>query len=128
MCFPNAVGNNPDAARLCGIRVPWVLIGVYVICGALAGLAGMMQATQLNSGDPKLGNLLELQAIAFVVVGGTSLMGGRGSVWGTLAGGLLISYLKNYLTLEGLQFFWQNVVVGVALILAAFLDRVRTEE
>ncbi len=123
-----AVGNNPEAAHLCGIRVSMVLIGVYLLCGSLAGVGGLMLSTQLNSGDPKLGELDELEAIAAVVVGGTSLMGGRGSVWGTLAGGLLIAYLKNYLTLEGLPFFWQKIVVGVALILAAFLDRFRTEE
>ncbi|MCA8958999.1 MAG: ABC transporter permease [Planctomycetes bacterium] len=122
-----AVGNNPEAAHLCGIRVPRVLVAVYLGCGLLAGIGGTMLATQLDSGDPKLGELMELDAIAAVVVGGTSLMGGRGSIWGTLAGGLLIAYLKNYLTLEGLPFFWQKVVIGVALILAAFLDRFRSE-
>ena len=122
-----AVGGNPEAARLCGIRVDRVLRRVYLLSGALAGLAGVLVASRLNAGYPKAGELAELDAIAAVVVGGTSLMGGRGSIWGTLIGALVIGELVNGLELMHVSYYSQKIIIGVVLIGAAFLDRFRTE-
>ncbi len=123
-----AVGGNPEAARLCGIRVEGVLLRVYLLSGTLAGLGGVLVAARLNSGYPNAGQLYELDAIAAVVVGGTSLMGGRGSVWGTLVGAYLIGFLLNGLNLLHVEYYSQKIVVGGVLIAAAFLDRFRTED
>lgn len=81
-----AVGGNEEAARLSGVRVAAVKLRVYTLCGLLSGLGGMLLATRLASGDPKSGVMFELNAIAAVVLGGTSLMGGRGTIIGTLMG------------------------------------------
>lgn len=123
-----AVGGNAEAAHLSGIRVNRVLTKVYVLSGLLAGLAGVILAGRLNVGDPRAGELYELDAIAAVVVGGTSLMGGRGSIWGTLAGALVIGQLNNFLSLMDVQHYSQKIVIGIVLIVAAFLDRFRTEK
>lgn len=120
-----AVGGNADAARLAGIRVPRTLLGVYLACGTLAGIAGVLLASRLNSGDPKAGQLLELDAIAAVVVGGTSLFGGRGSIWGTLAGAYFIGVLNNGLNLNGVDSYVQQIVKGGVLIGAMSLDLLR---
>jgi ribose transport system permease protein len=117
-----AVGGNVEAARLAGIRVPRVLLGVYVLCGLLAGLAGVMVASRIGSGYPNAGEGMELDAVAAVVVGGTSLFGGRGSVWGTLAGAFFIGMLNNGLNLHGVQHYDQMVVKGVVLLAATSLD------
>jgi ribose/xylose/arabinose/galactoside ABC-type transport system permease subunit len=117
-----AVGGNPEAARLAGIRVPRVLLWVYVLCGACAGLAGVMVASRIGSGYPNAGLFYELDAIAAVVVGGTSLFGGRGSVWGTLAGAFFIGILNNGLNLYEVQEYDQRIVKGVVLLAAASLD------
>lgn len=122
-----AVGGNPEAARLCGIRVDRVLIKVYLLCGLLAGLGGLMVAVRLNSGYPNAGQLYELDAIAAVVVGGTSLKGGRGSIWGTLIGAFVIGELNNGLNLLHVEYYSQKIVIGLVLIGAAFLDRFRQE-
>lgn len=122
-----AVGGNPEAARLSGIRVSRTLTQVYALSGFLAGIAGVLMAARLNVGDPRSGEFYELDAIAAVVVGGTSLQGGRGSIWGTLAGALVIGELNNFLTLMDVQHYSQKIVIGVVLIFAAFLDRFRTE-
>ncbi len=122
-----AVGGNAEAARLCGIRVDRVLLCVYGLSGTLAGLAGVLMDARLGTGSPKVGNLMELDAIAAVVVGGTSLMGGRGSIWGTLVGALVIGVLNNGLNLMHVEYYSQKIVVGVVLILAATLDRFRSE-
>lgn len=117
-----AVGGNPEAARLAGIRVPRVLLGVYVLCGAMAGLAGVMVASRIGSGYPNAGLFYELDAVAAVVVGGTSLFGGRGSVWGTLAGAFFIGILNNGLNLYEVQEYDQRIVKGAVLLAAASLD------
>jgi len=118
-----AVGGNAAAARLSGIDIKRVLTAVYLLSGTLAGLAGVMIAGRLNSGYPNAGMLYELDAIAAVVVGGTSLMGGRGSIWGTLAGALVIGELNNGLNLLHVEYYSQKIVVGLVLIVAACLDR-----
>ena len=94
-----ATGGNRDAAWLSGMRVNRVLVTVYVLCGLGAGLAGVLVASRLNAGYPRAGELYELDAVAAVVVGGTSLFGGRGSIWGTLAGAFFIGILNNGLNL-----------------------------
>lgn len=123
-----AVGGNTEAARLAGIRVPRVLAGVYVLCGALAGLAGAMLASRLAAGDPRSGASFELDAVAATVVGGTSLFGGRGSVWGTLAGVFFVGFLNNGLTLAGVESFDQQIVKGCVLLAATSLDLWRGKE
>lgn len=120
-----AVGGNAEAARLCGIRVERVLVLVYALSGALAGLSGVLMDARLGTGYPKGGELFELDAIAAVVVGGTSLQGGRGSIWGTLFGALVIGVLTNGLNLIHVETYSQKIVVGVVLVLAAWLDRFR---
>jgi ribose transport system permease protein len=120
-----AVGGNRDAAWLSGVRINRVLMSVYVLCGLGAGIAGVLVAARLNSGYPKAGELYELDAVAAVVVGGTSLFGGRGSIWGTLAGAFFIGILNNGLNLYNVSPYDQMIVKGVVLLAAASLDRWR---
>jgi ribose/xylose/arabinose/galactoside ABC-type transport system permease subunit len=122
-----ATGGNRDAAWLAGIRVDRVLMAVYILCGLCAGLAGVLVASRLNAGYPKAGEFYELDAVTAVVVGGTSLFGGRGSIWGTLAGAFFIGVLNNGLNLFHVESYDQMVVKGVVLLLAASLDRWRSE-
>lgn len=123
-----AVGGNAEAARLAGIRVQRVRLGVYLACGIAAGLAGVMVASRLDSGYPNAGLFYELDAVAAVVVGGTSLFGGRGSVWGTLAGAFFIGILNNGLNLFEVQHYDQQIVKGVVLLAATSLDLWRGKE
>src|SRR5213593_245450 len=120
-----AVGGNAEAARLSGIRVERVQLVVYSICGGCAGLAGILVASRLNAGYPRAGEFYELDAIAAVVVGGTSLFGGRGSIWGTLAGAFFIGVLNNGLNLFRVSTYDQLILKGVVLLAAACLDRSR---
>ena len=122
-----AIGGNREAAWLAGIRVDRVLLQVYVLCGACAGLAGVLVASRLNAGYPKAGEFYELDAVTAVVVGGTSLFGGRGSIWGTLAGAFFIGILNNGLNLFHVEHYDQLVVKGVVLLAAASVDRWRGE-
>ena len=120
-----AIGGNEEAARLSGINVAGVKLGVYVISGALAGLASLLLAARLNSGIPQSGLGYELQSIAAVVVGGTSLMGGRGSIGGTFVGALLIGVLYNIMNLLNVQSYAQEVVLGAVILVAVLLDELR---
>jgi ribose/xylose/arabinose/galactoside ABC-type transport system permease subunit len=120
-----AVGGNPEAARLAGIRTHRVLVTVYVISGALSAISGILLASRINSGQPNAGIMYELDVIAAVVVGGTSLFGGRGGVMGTLIGALLIGVLRNGLNLLNVESYVQQVVVGVVILLAVMLDQLR---
>jgi ribose/xylose/arabinose/galactoside ABC-type transport system permease subunit len=122
-----ATGGNPEAAWLAGIRVNRVLLAVYALCGLCAGLAGVLVASRLNAGYPKAGEFYELDAVTAVVVGGTSLFGGRGSIWGTLAGAFFIGILNNGLNLFHVETYDQLMVKGVVLLGAASLDRWRAE-
>ena len=117
-----AVGSNFEAARLTGIRVDRVRIGLYVISGAAAGLGGIVLSSILNSGQPTAGVGLEFDVIVAAILGGTSLTGGQGSVFGTLIGALIIGTVNNGLNLLGVQTFWQTIVQGVILVLAVALD------
>jgi ribose transport system permease protein len=120
-----ATGGNREAAWLSGIRVDRVLVSVYVLCGVGAGLAGVLVASRLSAGYPRAGELYELDAIAAVVVGGTSLMGGRGSIWGTLAGAFFIGILNNGLNLYNVSPYDQMIAKGAVFLAAVSLDRLR---
>jgi ribose transport system permease protein len=118
-----AVGGNPEAARLAGIRTNRVLVEVYVICGILTALSGILLASRLTSGQPNAGLMYELDVIAAVVVGGTSLNGGRGTIVGTFIGSMLIGVLRNGLNLLDVESYVQQVVVGVVILLAVMADQ-----
>ncbi|MFP4329153.1 MAG: ABC transporter permease subunit [Spirochaetaceae bacterium] len=120
-----AVGGNATAARLTGIKVGMVLAFVYSMSGLLSGLGGAMTASRLYSASGLLGEGAELDAIASVILGGTSILGGSGSVAGTLIGALIIAVLNNGLTLMNVSFFWQLVVRGIVIVLAVGIERVR---
>ncbi|MEV8615416.1 ABC transporter permease [Amycolatopsis sp. NPDC051373] len=120
-----AIGGNEKAARLSGVPVVRVKVLVFGICGLLAALAGIVHAGQLNFGGPNDGNGYELNAIAAVVIGGTSLSGGRGTVLGTVAGALLVGVLDNILQLNNIDSNVQLIVVGVVIVFAAGLQRLR---
>lgn len=117
-----AVGSNEVAARLSGIPVARTRLTVYLVTGALCGLVGVLHDGKLMAADPKVGEMWELNVIAAVVVGGTSLFGGRGSIPGTLVGALVIGVLNNSLNLLHVQHFWQKVVLGLVILAAALLD------
>jgi ribose transport system substrate-binding protein len=120
-----AVGSNEVAAHLSGIKVQRVKIFVYAFCGLLTGIAGVILASRLNSGQPTVGVGYELEAIAAVVIGGTSLMGGIGTIGGTIIGAFIMGVLKNGLNLMGVSQFWQMVAMGVVVIAAVYLDTLR---
>ena len=117
-----AVGGNEEAARLSGIKVGWIKFWSYVLCGFLAGLSGMILMARLSSAQPAVGEGFELDAIAAVVLGGTSLMGGRGAVWSTLIGALVIGILNNGMNLMGVHTHYQLVAKGFLIVLAVLLD------
>jgi ribose/xylose/arabinose/galactoside ABC-type transport system permease subunit len=120
-----AVGGNAEAARLAGIRTGRVTVLVYVISGGLAALSGIILASRMSSGQPNAGLMFELEVIAAVVVGGTSLFGGRGSIVGTFFGAMLIGVLRNGLNLVGVGSYVQQVVLGFVILLAVLLDQYR---
>jgi inositol transport system permease protein len=117
-----AVGGNPEAARLSGLRVNRVIVSVYAIMGFLAGLAGFMQAARLNSAEAVAGEGYELRVIASVVIGGTSLFGGLGGLAGTVAGTLLIGILLNGLVIMNVSSYYQQIIIGIIIVLAVAFD------
>lgn len=120
-----AIGGNAESARLSGVPVRRVLLAVYTICGALAGLGGIVLTSQLHAGDPKSGEMYELEVIAAVVVGGTSLMGGQGKIFGTLIGAFIIAVIKNGMNLKGVHPFNQQIVLGAVMLAAVLLDTLK---
>ena len=123
-----AVGGNPDAARLAGIKVWQILVFVYAASGLLSGLGGVMSAARLYAANGlQLGQSYELDAITAVILGGTSFVGGIGSIWGTLVGALIIAVLSNGLILVGVSDIWQYVIKGLVIIGAVALDRYRLQ-
>ncbi|MEQ8968137.1 MAG: ABC transporter permease [Azospirillaceae bacterium] len=121
------VGDNEQAARVTGIHVERHKIWLYVLAGAMSGLAGLLFMTRINAADPTAGVMYELQAITAVVIGGTNLFGGRGTVIGTLIGALIMGILQNGLNLMAVQPFYQQISIGVILVLAVWLDRSRAK-
>lgn len=121
-----ATGGNVNAARLTGIKVSLVLLFVYAMSGLMAGLGGVMSAARLYAANGlQLGQAYELDAIAAVILGGTSFVGGVGSIWGTLIGALIIAVLSNGLILTGVSDIWQFIIKGLVIIAAVALDRFR---
>lgn len=123
-----AVGGNPHAAKVSGLPVRRIRFAVYVISGALAGIAGMVLAARTGSALPQAGVAYELDAIAAVVIGGTSLAGGIGRVSGTVIGALLIGVMNNGLDLLGVESYYQQVIKGALIVAAVLLDRSRKSE
>nr|WP_172459863.1 ribose ABC transporter permease [Vibrio cincinnatiensis] len=117
-----AMGGNESAARLSGINVDRVKIGVYAICGLLSALAGIIVTSRLSSAQPTAGMGYELDAIAAVVLGGTSLMGGKGRIMGTLIGALIIGFLNNALNLLDVTSYYQMIAKAVVILLAVLVD------
>lgn len=120
-----ALGSNEEATRLSGVNVNFWKITIYVITGAFAGIAGIIMASRLNSAQPALGSGYELEAIAAVVIGGTSLSGGQGSILGTVIGALIMSVLTNGLRILSVPQEWQVVIVGLVVIGAVYADILR---
>ena len=120
-----AVGSNQQTARLCGIAVDRVKVGVYTLAGLCAGAAGLMQFSRLTVGDPTVARGLELDVIAAVVIGGGSLSGGEGSVLGTLVGALIMATIRAGCSMMNLPNWVQQIVTGVIIVVAVALDRVR---
>jgi len=121
-----ATGGNREAAYLSGILVDRIIASTYVWCGALAGLAGVMLAARLQSGQPTAGEFYELTAIAAVVLGGASLLGGEGSLYNSIIGVFIMVVLGNGLNLLNVDSYWQRVAIGVVIIAAAAADRLRS--
>jgi erythritol transport system permease protein len=122
-----AVGGNERAAELSGVRVSQIKFAVYVISGICAAMVGLIIAAQLGAAHPATGETFELNAIAAVVLGGTSLMGGRGSVGGTIIGAFVIGVLADGLILLGVSEFWQIVIKGLVIVLAVILDQMQQQ-
>ena len=120
-------GSNSKCARLAGVDIDKTKIIVYGISGFMSALSGLILLSRLNSAQPTLGDGYEMDAIAAVVVGGTSMAGGSGKIGGTIIGGLIIGVLNNGLNLLNVNSFWQYVVKGVVILLAVFLDYFRNK-
>lgn len=120
-----AIGGNAEAARLAGIQVRKNLLVVYTLSGILAGLGGIILSSRLNAGDPKYGDMFELNVIAAVVVGGTSLMGGEGRMLGTLIGAFIIAIIRNGMNLMSVAPSNQQIVLGAVLLLSVLGDRLK---
>jgi len=120
-----AIGSNPDAAYYAGIPVAFHTTAVFAICGMLTGLAGMIEASRLMTGQPTAGTGYELQAIAAVVIGGGSLRGGEGTVVGTLIGAFIMGLLANGSDLLGISPYVQQAIIGAVIILAVTVDELR---
>jgi len=118
-----AVGNSPEATRLTGISTDKVLLGVYVLAGVFYGLASLLSVARIGAGDPNAGQTENLDAITAVVLGGTSLFGGRGIILGTLVGALIVGVFRNGLTLMGVSSVYQILVTGILVILAVMTDQ-----
>jgi inositol transport system permease protein len=117
-----ALGGNEQAARISGINISRVKIGVYTIAGMLAGFAGLVLSSRISSGQPGLGLGYELDAIASAVIGAPSLSGGIGTIWGTMVGALIIGVLNNGLDLLNVSAYWQTIVKGSIIVIAVIID------
>src|SRR5271154_4064865 len=126
--YAQVIGDNEDAARARGVRVERMKVLLYTLSGLLSGLAGLLFAARINSGEPTAGLNYELTAITATILGGTNLFGGRGSVVGTLVGALIMGVLQNGLNLLAVRPFYQQIAIGGVLILAVWLDRINSRE
>jgi ribose transport system permease protein len=123
--YTYAIGGNEQATRFSGVNINRYKLSVYTLMGLAAGIAGVMLTSRLNSAQPNVANGAELDAIAAVVIGGTSLFGGEGTIVGTIIGALLMAVIRNGLTLMHVTAFYQQIVIGVVIILAVLIDRLR---
>jgi ribose/xylose/arabinose/galactoside ABC-type transport system permease subunit len=126
--YAQVIGDNEGAARAMGVRVERMKVLLYTFSGLLSGLAGLLFAARINSGEPTAGLSYELTAITATILGGTNLFGGRGSVVGTLIGALIMGVLQNGLNLMAVRPFYQQIAIGAVLILAVWLDRINSRE
>jgi ribose transport system permease protein len=126
--FVYAMGSNPEAARLSGINLPLMQLGVFTGAGLLAGLASIIEAARLGTVQPAGGNGYELIAIGAVVIGGTSLLGGEGRIFATLVGAIIMTTIRNGLNILGVNAFWQLVVNGLVIIVAVAIDQFRRQK
>lgn len=117
-----AVGGNPEAAKFSGINIKKVQLFAYTFSGLMAAVAGIVLASRMFSGQPTAGEGAELDAIAAVVLGGTSMTGGKGKIGGTVIGALIIGVLSNGLNLMGISSFWQYIVKGIVILVAVYID------
>ena len=120
-----AIGSNEQTARLCGVNIDRMKIYVYMIGGFTAGLAGFLQASRLRTGQPGTAVGMELDVIAAVVVGGGSLMGGEGTILGSIIGAFIIQLLRNGCNIMGIEAFVQRVFIGIIIIAAVYVDQLR---
>lgn len=120
-----AIGGNQEAARLSGVQIGYVKIAAYTILGLSSAIAGIVLASRTNSAPPAAGTGYELNAIAAVVIGGTSLFGGEGTIWGTAIGAFIMAVISNGLNLLDVNPFWQQLVIGAIIILAVLITTVR---
>jgi len=122
-----AIGGNEHASKLSGINIKKIKLIVYAISGVLAAVGGIMVTSRLDSAQPNAGMSYELDSIAAVVIGGTSLSGGRGTIWGTVLGAVIIGVLNNGLVLLNVSPFWQQVVKGGVILLAVIIDKANSK-
>jgi ribose transport system permease protein len=122
-----AVGGNPDAARLSGIKVSRTIIAVYAISGMLAAFGGVLQTARIGAASPQVGEAILFDAAAAVLLGGTSFAGGIGGVGGTAVGVLFLATLQNGLSVSGVESYWQQIITGAILLVAILLDRIQRE-
>lgn len=123
-----AVGSNEEAARLSGINVTRTKMGAYMISGTLAGLSGIILAARLVSAQSNAGAGYELEGIAAAVIGGVSIMGGEGTILGTVIGAFIMGILRNGLNLNGINSFWQQVIIGSIIVVAVYADTIRRKK
>ena len=121
-----AVGNNERAASLSGIKLKKTKTLVYIICSVLCAFCGIIVAGNLYSADATLGVGYDIDTIAAVVIGGVSMTGGEGSIWGALIGAAIMGVLKNGFVLLSISSYWQTIVIGIVIIIAVTIDHVRT--
>ncbi|MDY0091697.1 MAG: ABC transporter permease [Candidatus Vecturithrix sp.] len=123
--FTYAIGSNAEATRLSGININHVMLGIYMVCGMLTAIAGVIESARLGTIQPAGGAGYELLAIGAVVIGGTSLFGGEGDIIATLIGALIVTTIRNGLNILGVYAFWQYVVNGLIIIIAVAIDQIR---
>ncbi len=124
----HSIGGNESASYLAGININRVKMGIYMLCGLMASLSGIITTCQTSSGAPSAMGETNLDVIAAVILGGTNLAGGQGKMWGTVVGVLLLSTVSNGIAIMGLSTFWQMIVKGMVLVLAVTIDAVRKKE
>jgi ribose/xylose/arabinose/galactoside ABC-type transport system permease subunit len=123
-----AIGGNEETSRVAGIPVGKYKMGIYMLSGLLTGVAAALLLARLSSGDPTYGSFFELDAIAAVIMGGTSLAGGEGTIGGTMVGALIISLVQNGMNLFNVPSYWQQIIVGSVIVLAVMLDQWRRKQ